>query len=95
MLIFSAAVSVGLCSQLDVLMRKMCHTDCGVVHDKQHVRVLRHSVKYRRELGELHLEGMELLTHARARVLQCFDKLTCAFVARMAKVETLGAIRGR
>ena len=77
------------------MMREVCRTDCGVVHDKQHVRVLGHSVEHRRELGELHLKGVELLTHARARVLQRLDKLARALVALRAEVEAVGAIWGR
>jgi hypothetical protein len=65
------------------------------VHDKQHVRVLRHPVEHSGELRELHLEGMELLAHAGTRMLQRLDKLARALVACRAEVETLGAVGRR
>ena len=64
------------------------------MHDKQYVRVLRHPIEYSRELRQLHLERMELLTHAGTRVLERLDKLARALVARRAEVETFGAIGG-
>jgi len=69
-------------------------TDCGVVHDKQDVRVPRHSVQHRGKLRQLHLERVKLLAHARARMLQRFDQLARALVPSRAEVvRLLGAVR--
>ncbi len=59
------------------------------MHDEQDVRVARHPVQHRGELGQLHLERMELLAHARARMLQRLDQLARALVARRAQVARL------
>ena len=56
------------------------------MHDKQDVRVSRHSIQHRSKLGQLHLERVELLTHACARVLQRLDQLARALVAGRAEV---------
>ena len=56
------------------------------MHDEQNVRVLRHPIQHRGKLWQLHLERMELLAHAPARVLQRLDKLARALVARRAEV---------
>jgi len=72
-------------------MRHEAHirTDCGVVHDKEDVRVPRHPVEHSGELGQFHLERVELLAHARARVLERFDELARTLVARRAEVARL------
>ena len=77
-----------------MMRQRCCHTDCGVVNDKQHIGILRHSVEHRCELGELHLEGVEFLAHARTRVLQRLYNLARALVTRRAEVEALGAVGG-
>lgn len=56
------------------------------MHDEQDVSVSRHPVQHRGELRQLHLERMELLAHACARVLQRLDELARALVAGRAEV---------
>lgn len=46
-----------------------------VVYNYQNVCVLRQLVQYRREVGQFHLERMELLSCARAGLLECLNKL--------------------
>ena len=56
------------------------------MHDKQDVSVSRHPIQHRGKLRQLHLQRMKLLTHACARVLQCFDQLASALVTSLAEV---------
>ena len=64
------------------------------MHDKQDVSISRHPIQHRGKLRQLHLQRMKLLTHARARVFQRFDKLAGALVASRAEVilDLLGAV---
>jgi hypothetical protein len=61
-------------------VRETYYTDCGIVYDKQDVRVPRHSVKHRRKFTQLHLERVKL-PHARVQ-LQRLDQLTRVLVPR-------------
>lgn len=67
-------------------------TDCGVVHDDKHVRVLRQLVEHRREVRELELHRAELLPDARARVLERLDELRRALVARGREPVRVGVL---
>ena len=92
MFILNAAVSAN--THISLISRQWgsyeAHrTDCGVMHDKQYVRVPRHSIQHRGKLGELHLERVKLLAHARARMLQRFDQLARALVPGRAEVIRL------
>ena len=62
------------------------------MYDEQDVSIFRHSIQHRGEFRQLHLERMELLTHACARVLQRLDQLASALVASRAEV-VLGLLR--
>jgi len=79
----------------DVYPQRGC-LDCGVVHDKEDVRVSRHPVQHSGEFWQFHLERVELLAHARARVLERLDELARALVACRAELARLllGGWRG-
>jgi hypothetical protein len=64
------------------------------MHDKQDVSISRHPIQHSGKLRQLHLQRMKLLTHACARVLQCFNKLARALVASRAEIVLglLGAV---
>jgi hypothetical protein len=50
------------------------------MHDKQGVRVLRHAIKHRSKLRQLHLERVKLLPRVWARLLHGFDQLAYALL---------------
>ena len=97
MFILNAAVSAN--THISVIAQQSgsyeaYRTDCGVMNDKQYVRVPRHSIQHRGKLGKLHLERVKLLAHARARMLQRFDQFARALVpGRDEVIRLLGAIR--
>ena len=65
------------------------------MHDNEHICVLGHLVEDGGELGELHLERVELLAHARTRVLERLDQLRRALVPRrLEPVRVAAALMG-
>jgi hypothetical protein len=79
--IFNAAVSAPQQSVFLAMLHETCIlTNSWVVCHDEYIRIPRQLIQHRREVRKLHLKRVELLTDARARVLECLDELGRALV---------------
>lgn len=71
---------------------KKGRTNCGVVRYDKHVSVSRQLVQHRGEICQLQLHHAELLSHARACMLERLDDLRGPLVPRWSKLVRVSTV---